>query len=265
MKPELVRDLDRPSGWWLLVGGSEQSYVDVADPMHLEFEYVQMAAYLLDTVLPDNHPIVAVHGGGGLLTIPRWLAARNPGSRQVVAEHSPVIARVAASLGEVPGVEVVVADAVDVLSTQPKQAADVVVCDVYDGPETVTTVFTLPVTAMIRDRLRPGGTYVCNLSDATPFALTRTVVATLRAVFGVVVLLAEPPVLRGRRSGNVVLLGSDKRIATAALSRRARAGPTQARVLSGARLDEFVGRARPAHDEADLPASGESGVRKLFR
>lgn len=265
MKPELVRDLDRPSGWWLLVDGSEQSYVDVEDPTHLEFEYVRLAAYLLDTVLPDDEPIVALHGGGGLLTIPRWLAARNPGSRQIVAERSRVIARMAASLGDVPGVDVVIADAVDLLAAQPGRSADLVVFDVYDGPETVTSVFTLSVTRMIHDRLRTGGTYVCNLSDATPFALTRTVAATLRAVFGSVVLLAEPPVLRGRRSGNVVLLGRDASVPITPLQRRARSGPVQARVLAGERLDEFVGRAVPAADEADLPASGESPGRALFQ
>ena len=34
---------------------------------------------------------------------------------------------------------------------------------------------------------------VCNLSDATPFALTQVVAATLRTVFSNVVLMAEPP------------------------------------------------------------------------
>jgi hypothetical protein len=41
---ELLRDLDRPTGWVLLVDGVEQSYVDVVDPTHLEFEYMQHMA-----------------------------------------------------------------------------------------------------------------------------------------------------------------------------------------------------------------------------
>src|SRR5436190_807502 len=38
---ELVRDLDRPSGWQLMVDGTPQSYVDPDDPSYLEFEYVR--------------------------------------------------------------------------------------------------------------------------------------------------------------------------------------------------------------------------------
>jgi len=258
VKPELVRDADRANGWWLLVENSEQSFVDTADAAHLEFEYVQMIAYVLETLLPAGQLLDAVHLGGGLLTIPRWIALRYPGSRQLVAERSGTIARMAASLGDVPGVEVRVQDALAVIDEVATGSADVVVCDVYDGPETVTSLFTLPVMSAVRDRLRADGLYVCNLSDASPFALSQVVVATIRAVFREVVLLAEPPVLRGRRSGNLVVVGTDRTMPVARLTRRASAGPVRARVLAGERLAEFVGTALPAGEDGDLPESGES-------
>jgi spermidine synthase len=257
MTAELIRDADRAAGWWLLVDGSEQSFVDVDDPLHLEFEYVQMAEYAMSTHQPGDAPLDALHLGGGLLTIPRWVAARHPGSRQVVAERSREIAGMAASLGEVPGVTVELADAVDVLAARPPDTADLVVCDVYDGPETVTSLFTLTAMARIRDVLRVAGLFVCNLSDASPFRLTRTVAATVRAVFGDVVLMAEPPVLRGRRSGNLVLAASDRRIDRRQLLRRAASGPIRARVLADDDLAAMVGTVLPAGDESDLPASGE--------
>jgi hypothetical protein len=262
--PELVRDLDRPAGWWLLVGGSEQSFVDVDHPLHLEFEYVQMIAYVLDAMVTDEKPLTALHLGGGLLTVPRWLAARHPGSRQTVAEHSRTIARLAAGLGPVDGVTVVVDEADTVAGHQPEASLDVVVCDLYDGPETVTGLFTLDRLTALRTRLRTGGCYVCNLSDASPFALAKVVAATLRTVFDSVALLGEPAVLRGRRSGNIVLLGTDRDIPVAALTRLASGGPLRARVLTGMALSEFIGGALPAGHEADLPASGESPGRSIL-
>jgi hypothetical protein len=112
--------------------------------------------------------------------------------------------------------------------------------------------------------LRNGGWYVCNLSDASPFRLAKVVVATLSAVFGNVVMIAEPGVLRGRRSGNIVLGATDAGLPVDALRRRAAAGPLRTRVLSGDDLQAFVGDAQPAYEVTELPPSGESvGLRLL--
>jgi spermidine synthase len=264
MKPELIRDAQRADGWWLLVGGSEQSFVDTSDPSHLEFEYVQMVAHLLETLFDSDAPVSALHLGGGLCTVPRWLAARHPGSRQRVAEHSEPIAELSASLGKVAGTTVVVDDAHKVLARSKRASVDLVVCDIYEGPETVTRLFTADSIRRMHRLLRPAGVLICNLSDATPFALSQVVAATLCAVFRSVVLLAEPPVLRGRRSGNLVLAGTDREIPLADLTRRAAGGPVRSRVVAGDDLIEFIGGATPAAVESDLPPSGESTGRSLL-
>jgi spermidine synthase len=263
MTPELIRDAERPDGWWLLVGGSEQSFVDTADPLHLEFEYVQMVAHVVEALFATADPVDALHLGGGLCTIPRWVAARHPGSRQRVVEHSREIAGLARRLGLPAGVRLRVADAATVLSRARGGRLDLVVCDVYDGPETVTSLFTAGLLATARRLLRADGVYVCNLSDAAPFTLSRVVGASLRERFGDVVMLAEPAVLRGRRSGNVVFGATDREVPLADLTRRAASGPVRARVVAGEDLDRFVGDAVPAATEADVPRSGESGNRKL--
>jgi spermidine synthase len=264
MKIELMRDAHRDTGWWLLVEGSEQSYVDEADPLHLEFEYVQMISHVLDTLFSTEEPVTALHLGGGLCTVPRWLAARHPGSRQRVVEHSPEIAELSASLGAVPGTTVVIADALTVVTKARRASADLVVCDVYDGPETVTQMFTVDAVRAVHALLRPGGVYVCNLSDATPFALSQVVAAALRAEFASVVLLAEPQVLRGRRSGNLVLAATDRAIPRTELARRAAGGLLRFRVVADEDLIEFIGAAAPAVREADVPPSGESTGRSLL-
>jgi hypothetical protein len=83
-------------------------------------------------------------------------------------------------------------------------------------------------------------------------------------VFGSVLLMAEPAVLRGRRSGNLVLVGTDGDLRVGDLTRRAAGGPVRVRVVAGDDLLEFVGDATPAVVETDLPASGESTGRSLL-
>jgi spermidine synthase len=261
---ELMRDAEREHGWWLLVDGSEQSFVDTADPLHLEFEYVQMIAHILQTRFADDAPIKALHLGGGLCTVPRWLATMHPGSKQRVVEKSAEIAALAASLGLPAGVKVEIDDALDVISRARRGTAELIVCDVYDGPETVTSLFTLDAVTTVHRVLRRDGVLICNLSDAAPFALSKVVVATLRAVFTTVVLLAEPPVLRGRRSGNLVLAATDGDLALSELTRRASGGAVRSRVVAADDLSEFVGDATPADVIDDLPLSGESTGRRLL-
>lgn len=255
-KVELVPDALRDGGWWLLVGGSEQSFIDTKHPDHLEFEYVQMMAEVVESCFEVGMPLEALHLGGGLCTVPRWLADRNPGSTQRVAEHSAEIAGLYASLGEPDGIQVEITDAFAMLGEAKQRSVDLLVCDVYDGPDTVTDLFTLDALGLAHGRLRRGGVYLCNLSDATPFALSRVVAAGVRATFASVVLLAEPPVLRGRRSGNLVLAGSDRELPVEEITRRAAGGVVRARVVAGDDLDEFIGDAAAAAH--DLPMSGET-------
>jgi hypothetical protein len=77
------------------------------------------------------------------------------------------------------------------------------------------------------------------------------------------VLIVEPPVLRGRRSGNLVLAASDLPLDRAELARRAAGGLVRGRVMADGELEAFVGSAIAAYDETQLPASGESNVRWL--
>jgi hypothetical protein len=257
---ELLADAERPAGWWLMVGGSEQSFVDLDDPSHLEFEYVQMMSYVVETAFPDDLPLAALHLGGGLCTVPRWVADRYPGSKQTVAEVSDEIAAITRSLGSIARVKLVVDDALRVLDRTRAGSIDLLVCDVYNGPETETSVYPHDALASARAALRDDGLYVCNVSDAAPFGFARTVAATLRGLFAEVVVLVEPAVLRGRRSGNLVLAAADRGFDLAMLRRRAASGPLRASVLAGGDLAGFVGDATVAYSQAELPRSGESPV-----
>jgi spermidine synthase len=265
---ELLRDLDREGGWLLLVDGSEQSYVDVEHPDHLEFEYVQHFAHVVEAWRPPGQPINAVHLGGGLCTVPRWIAARNPRSRQLVIESSAEIAGLCRSLPLPRGVTLRVGDALDWLAGLDDARARtdpvaLVVVDVYAGPETVTAPFTLDALTRLAGRLQPGGLVLANLSDALPFDLARTAAATMRVLWPEVAVVVEPPVLRGRRSGNVVLAATDGTLDHRELVRRCAGGYVRGRVLAATELTDWIADAVPAARADDLPRSGELGVRWL--
>ena len=257
-EPELLRDLDRDTGWTLMVEGAEQSYVDVDNPAHLEFEYMQHIAVVVDTVFVEAEPLSVLHLGAGALTLARWLAATRPGSRQLAVEASEQIIDAARPLGDVARCELVHGDAVQQLACETPGTRDLVIWDLYDGPRVVTSTLTLRTITLMREALRDSGLVVLNVSDATPFDVVRPVVAALRAVFDDVALLAEPSTLRGRRSGNCVLVGSTQSLPMPALRRAGAAATTRARVLDIDQLAAFTGDAVPPTEDRPLPEPDEA-------
>ena len=167
---ELVADADRPSAWTLLIDGTAQSHVDLADPTHLEFEYVRRTGHLLDALDPaPPAPLRVLHLGGGAWTLPRYVAATRPGSAQRVVElDGALVDLVRARLpADGLGLDVHVADARAGLTEVPPGSCDVVLLDVYAGariPAHLTSVEFLQQVARV---LRPGGCYAANLADGT--------------------------------------------------------------------------------------------------
>ena len=261
---ELLRDLDRPTGRVLLVEGVEQSYVDDVDPTHLEFEYMQHIALVLDEVRPGDAPLSVVHLGAGALTLPRWISATRPGSRQLAVELAEDVVEVLAALAPV-ACELRLGDAVDVLEQLPAADCDVVIWDLYDGPRAVTSALTLEAVQEMHRVLRADGVLLLNVSDATPFDVVRPVLAALKSCFDDVCLLAEPSTLRGRRSGNCVLVADvGAALPHARLARAGASAAVRASVLCEAALVKFIGAAVPATVAAPLPPPDRSRGRAFL-
>jgi spermidine synthase len=247
---ELLRDLDRNDGWLLRVDGIAQSYVDLADPTHLEFDYVRLLADVADTSAPTGAPLRAVHFGGGGCTLARYVAATRPGSTQVVVEaDAPLAALVREAFGTT-GFRLRVGDAREEAGRLQARRSDLVVADVFRSAEQPVHVTTLEWLQDVRRLLAPAGSYVVNVADGRPLAFARGQVATLLAAFAHVAVLADPTVLRGRRFANLVLVASDAPLPVDELRRRAAgraAGP--ARVLDGDEVRDFTGGAVPVTDD----------------
>ncbi|MET8452776.1 fused MFS/spermidine synthase [Streptomyces sp. NPDC005209] len=254
---KLMPDVDRERAWLLTVDGAPQSYVDLDEPTHLEFEYTRRLGYVLDAVGEPGRPLDLVHLGGGALTLPRYLAATRPGSRQDVVEaDGKLLELVAEHLPLPPGAGIALhhADARAWIEAAPDDSADVLIADVFGGSRVPAHLTSLAYAREAERVLRADGVYLANLADAAPFAFLRPQLATFGAVFEELALIAEPGVLRGRRFGNAVLVASHHPVDTAALSRRAASDAFPARVEHGTALREFVGGARPVRDEDAVPS-----------
>ncbi|GLZ43183.1 fused MFS/spermidine synthase [Actinokineospora sp. NBRC 105648] len=253
---ELLRDLDRANGWLLSVDGVAQSYLDLDDPTHLEFDYVRRIADVVDAAADPDEPVDVVHVGGGACTLARYIAATRPGSRQrVVDADGALVALVRAHFGlDVPGVEVTVGDGKEIVACLPDASADLVVVDAFERGMLAGGLLTIESTRDISRVLRADGVYLANLSDGPGLPFARRVVATLSAVFGNVLLLADPGVLRGRRFGNIVLAAAAGELPVRAVAQRAAAAAFPARCVTAAELRALFGPAKPLSDTEPVPA-----------
>jgi spermidine synthase len=262
---ELLADPDRPRAWTLLVGSTPQSYVDLDDPLHLDFEYVRRIGHVLDVAAPAGEPLRVLHLGGGALSLARYVAASRPGSRQLAVDADAAVvelvrerlplrqparrAAAASRTGARAGrVTVRVGDARAVLADVRAGSFDVVVADVFAGARTPAHLTSVEFAAEVRNALTPGGIFAANIGDGPPLAHARARVAAAIAVFTDVCAMADAAILRGRRFGNIVLAASDAELPVARLTRLVAADPFPARLLHGAELDRFVGGTRPITD-----------------
>jgi spermidine synthase len=258
---ELVPDPGRPAGWTLLIEGVAQSYVDLDDPEHLEFPYVRRVASVIDTVTPRDQPLRVLHLGAGAMTIPRYIAARRPGSEQIVIERDTALVLLVHQQVPVPAnvdVTIRIGDARAAVEAAPDHSYDLIVADAYDGATMPRDLTSIEYVRQIARLLRPTGTYIMNVTDLPSLAFTRIQAATLRLAFADVCAVADVAMMRGRKFGNVVLVASPQPdgLRPKAMARPRRGELAAARVIHGADLIEFTAGARPRSDAEAAVAPG---------
>ena len=263
---QLAGDRDRPGAWTLLVDGTPQSHVDLADPQYLEFEYMRRIGHLVDLAAPAGDPLRVLHLGGGGLTLARYVAATRPGSSQLAVESDAALAELVrrrlplgqrgrrAGGGRAGRVRVRVADARGALAEVPAGSFDMVVADLFTGGRTAAHVTSAEYTVSVARALAPAGIYVTNVGDGPPLAHARARVATVRAVFPHACLVADAAVLRGRRFGNLVVAAARRELPVAGLARRTAADPFPGRLIHGSELDRFTAGAKPITDARAEPS-----------
>src|SRR6478735_984029 len=258
----LARVIPSPygGGWELDVDGTPQSHVDLDDPTHLHFEYIARMGAVIDRLRMPRQPLTAIHLGAGALTIPRYVEATRPGSRQQVIELEQALVDLVREQLPLPrgaSLRVRIGDAREGLGRLPEGLVgnvDLLVSDVYSGAQTPAHLTTVEFYTAAARFLAPDGVLLVNVADGAGLAFARRQVATVRAVLPHVVVLAEVQTLKGRRFGNLVIAASGSPLPTEWLPRLMAAGPHPAKVATGAELEEFVRGAVPATDATATPS-----------
>jgi spermidine synthase len=248
----LVADPTRARAFTLRVGRTDQSYVDLDDPLRLEFDYVQRIADVLDCLAPAGQRLTVVHVGGAALTLPRYVTATRPRSAQVVLEPDVELTELVRAHLPLPrqsGIKVRAQDGRSGVAALRDGYADVLVLDAFAGsrvpPELTTDTFLADVHRVVADT----GTLLVNLTDRGPFGYARRVLAGVTAVFAHAVFCAEPATIKGRRFGNVILAASSAPLPVPEIAARAGSSPYPYRVLHDARLAQLLAAARPFTDD----------------
>lgn len=260
MTAEIQPDLFVPGSFELIVDGTPQSHVNIDNPDELFFEYVQRIGHVIDLLGDVGEAITAVHLGAGALTLPRYVEATRPGSRQQVVEiESDLIDFVRAELpwDKRANLRVRHGDAREVLAKLPAGlhgTTDLVVVDIFSGARTPAHVTSREFYELARPLLSPRGVLVVNVADGPGLAFARAQAATLSAVFPHVIGLAETQVLKGRRFGNIVLVATLSPVDLTWVPRLLAGGPHPAKVVEGAELRQFMATALVTTDATATPS-----------
>jgi spermidine synthase len=248
----VVADPARDTGRVLMLDTLRHSYVDLDDPTYLEFEYVRAVAAVTDVAAPAGEPLSALHVGGGGLTVPRYLAAVRPGSDSLVIEVDPGVVQIDREQLELETsdrLRVRVADGRVGLADEAPGRRDLVVGDAFGGLSVPWQLTTREALELVDAALTDDGIYAVNLIDHPPLEFVRAELATVRAVFPHVVLLARGPVLDGEDGGNLVAVAARRPLPTTDIAAALRDHDLAWEIAEGDRLDAFVGDAQVLTDD----------------
>ena len=244
----LVPDLAYPRAFTLRIGRTDQSYVDLDDPRRLEFDYVQRLADVLDSVIEPAERLRVVHVGGAAMTLPRYIAATQPSSAQIVLEPDVELTAFVRRHLPLPvrsGIKVRGTDGRRGIAELRDGYADLVIIDAFVGARVPAELTTKEFLVDARRILSDHGVIILNLTDRGPLGYTRRVLAGVGQVFPHVLLCAESSTLKGRRFGNVIIAGGATALPCAAIAERAGQSPFPYRVLRGARLNQLLSDSKP--------------------
>ncbi|WP_405067752.1 fused MFS/spermidine synthase [Kribbella sp. NBC_01510] len=243
----VVADPNREGGRTLYLDQLRHSYVDLNDPTYLEFDYIKNFAAAINGSWPAKQPLDALHVGGGGLTMPRYLTATRPDSKNQVYEIDGAVVELdKKELGvrTGPDLSVTVRDGRLGVRDEATDSKDLVIMDAFSGLSVPWHLTTRELVADVKRVLRPDGVYLVNVIDHGKALFANSEVKTLQAEFAYVAVIATTDEFAGRTGGNFVLVGSDRPIDVRAIE--AGVGPD---MEVRDQLTDFVGDAPVLTDD----------------
>ncbi|WP_231745469.1 fused MFS/spermidine synthase [Arthrobacter sp. EpRS71] len=231
-------------GFILSIGGAEQSHVNLAEPSDIFYEYLRRIGHVVDLAAEPGQPINALHLGAGALTLARYIQATRPGSEQHAVElERELLDFVLQKLPMPAGTTLTthIGDARDSLVELPARVMfDVVILDIFSGPEAPAHIACRGFYEEAAARLRPEGVLIVNVGDEPALTLVRSQVAALRQAMPDVAAFAETGMFAGRYPGNIILVGTRKPWSSEWTAQLLARGPHPATVLTGVELDRIT-------------------------
>lgn len=270
----LIPDPQNPGAFFVRIGGADQSWLDPSDPTRLEFDYMQRVASHLDHHGPAGQRMRVVHIGGAGMSLARYVAATRPTSAQIVLEPDAALTEQVRALAPLPkhsGIKVRPLDGRTGLAAMPDDYADVIIVDAFAGSQVPGDLVTAEAFAGY-DRVLagpdpstglPSGALVMNVTDRSPFEWLGGLLAGAAGRFGTVMVGMEGATLKGRRKGNIIVAATHGRFAVAGLLADATRAIWPYRLVTGAKLERFVGSA-PFTDANPVPSPVRLGEVNLW-
>jgi spermidine synthase len=231
------RDRLRPSGRLLRQGEMDASYIDLADPSHLEFDYLRWMRIVLRAAGARR----VLHVGGAACALPRALAAEDPDGRQEVCEiDGDVLALARAHLGlrRAPGLRVRHVDGRSFIAGQPDAGWDAIAIDAFTG---ATVPRRLVTAEALADVARVAPVVLVNVVDNRSAHDVHAVAAALSVSYPRVWGL-------GARVGNTVVVASTVDLDLDRIAARAMADASPARLTSPAAMARLTAGTVPRRD-----------------
>jgi MFS family permease len=157
---QVLDDLPPCNGRTLYLDTLRHSCVHLDDPEQLDFSYAQIMSDVIGTIGDGRSPLAALHIGGGGFTMPRYLEAVRPGSRNLVLELDPTLVRIAEDelgLARSDDLQVRVGDARVALQDQPAGHYDLVIGDAFGGLAVPWHLTTREFTEQVHRAMKPEG------------------------------------------------------------------------------------------------------------
>ncbi len=218
--------------------------MNLANPEDIFYEYLRRIGHVVDLAAEPGKPINALHLGAGALTLARYIQATRPGSEQYAVElERELLDFVLQKLPMPDGTALTthIGDARDSLAELPAEVMfDVVILDIFSGPEAPAHIACREFYEEAEARLRPDGVLIVNVGDEPALTLVRSQVAALRQAMPDVAAFAETGMFAGRYPGNVVVVGTRKPWSPDWTAQLLARGPHPGTVLTGVELDRIT-------------------------
>ncbi|MEV7604869.1 fused MFS/spermidine synthase [Paenarthrobacter sp. NPDC089322] len=229
----------------LSIGGAEQSHVNLADPADIFYEYLRRIGHVVDLAAAPGEPLSVLHLGAGALTLARYIQATRPGSEQYAVELERELLDFVLQklpLPEGTRLHTHIGDAREALAELPPQVTfDVVILDIFSGPEAPAHIACTGFYEEAAARLRPSGVLIVNVGDEPGLTLVQSQATAMRQVMRDVAAFAETGMFSRRYPGNIILVGTRTPWPAEWTTELLARGPHPATVLAGVDLDKLSG------------------------